>query len=314
MFIECRHVLEIQKLKSVSKNIFGHSTNVRVSRQEIEKDSLKSNLKSDRRNSVNRSRRQVDKDGNEADLETCDEFYTCEHNENKVLPNCYCDRNCSYFNDCCNNFDRNIRMGEEMLSRTNMSCRVNIRGDMYSYGRGYWMIKTCPDSFNISAISSRCMTNEVDNVPVTTKSGIVYDNPFCAICNDDIEFVPWQVRVEINNPLCQKDFPQTLISNKNTQLVREFSDLRNSLCEFYYNPPLDSNPRVCQLSDVRSRQDICDADSATEFSGGWKEIRILSLNVLFSLSPPKTGGDNECDDNKEYDPKSVCSISDSQYC
>ncbi|XP_078621284.1 uncharacterized protein LOC144887759 [Branchiostoma floridae x Branchiostoma japonicum] len=143
----------------------------------------------------------------------CGGDYTCAESFPSRL--CYCDKDCSFFGDCCQDFEGGSE--SQMPSdhhRLKWDCVSGLSPDIDSNKinkESYWMVADCPDEWTDDVTRDKCL-KQVDpfnpselvyRMPVEDASKITYRNIFCAICNNVslTETVLWESQVECTGML-----------------------------------------------------------------------------------------------------------------
>ncbi|XP_071804245.1 uncharacterized protein [Asterias amurensis] len=194
--------------------------------------------------------------GNETTA-VCDQKHSCDRMGctagSKRL--CQCDNLCPFFDDCCHDYNRSCT--QEPLdnfsgfAKSNLSCVGETIGDILSWQLGYWMVASCPDTFDNLDVVTQCQTlisdSMVSRIPVTdTASGTLYRNVHCGICNgiNLTMLTAWTVQIV----QCK---PRINISNlilKGTSTEEKLLIL-DTYCQSKVHPPRLSNqfpaPRPC---------------------------------------------------------------------
>ena len=137
----------------------------------------------------------------------CSKYNSCRqrcHSKNRSINsqayNCYCDDLCySVYQDCC--YDYELYCGKQhgeinsmvSLDKSMVSCTPGYE----TRGRNIWMVTKCSQGWMNKEILYKCQnvskTNRFNSfndeniyqyLPVVDRNGIVYQNVFCAQCND----------------------------------------------------------------------------------------------------------------------------------
>ena len=100
---------------------------------------------------------------------------------------CYCDPFCSFFWDCCADYEDHCVLQDVWVGNTwNLVDFVE-----HSLYQAIWMKSSCLSNFSVAAIRRECHRSPFapvpadyrDNIPVSTGEGEVFENRFCAQCN-----------------------------------------------------------------------------------------------------------------------------------
>ena len=227
---------------------------------------------------------------------------------------CFCDSSCDVYGDCCH--DANVTT--KPLFNSKFSCvsvgRYTERVWSIATCSRLWMTKQAADGVvNVNDIVSSCEDPSVRASyrflpPVTDKrTGIVYQNQFCARCNglQLSEVARWRIQY-----ICENS------SELNTQRNLTFSDLEQ-FCYFnVYNPPTSfPMPRRCPVLP-RGLISTCPESAPVDLQeqctlGGLNVIWVASLRRPyaneycaachgvegFCLPPNHTGGGEPGPDN-----------------
>lgn len=138
-------------------------------------------------------------------------------NSTMYLSACRCDERCHLYDDCCydapeqQNETGNQRHGE-------IGCELFPVVDKNHY---VFLVSRCPKSYQDEDIAIKCNNSMIwsllpydrypkiltveyvlKKLPVSSKySGILYRNAFCAICNEELNFEFWTIRLESTTPI-----------------------------------------------------------------------------------------------------------------
>ena len=104
---------------------------------------------------------------------------------------CYCDPFCSFYRDCCADYEDHCVLLNVTLGFNVWNIVVPedfVVHDMY---HAIWMRSSCPRNFSVVAVRRECTRNPfdpepadyTDDVPVSTADEEVFRNRFCAQCN-----------------------------------------------------------------------------------------------------------------------------------
>ena len=201
---------------------------------------------------------------------------------------CFCDSSCDVYGDCCH--DANVTT--KPLFNSKFSC-VSVG----HYTERVWSIATCSRLWmtkqaadgvaNVNDIVSSCEDPSVRASfkflpPVTDKrTGIVYQNHFCARCNglQLSEVARWRIRYICNNS-----------SELNTQRNLAISDLEQ-FCYFnIYRPPTSFPiPRRCPVLP-RGLISTCPESAPADLQ---EKCTLGGFNVIWVVSPEESFYANE---------------------
>lgn len=168
------------------------------------------------------------------------------------FPVCYCDNDCTYYNDCCldaigrNKTDQggNVKTIEDKIRY--ITCDVTSIVDNSITNLGYFMVTSCPNSEN-SKLASNCTNNVGINVPVSDKEGYTYRNTYCALCHGVTVYDVWGLSFLVKG--CKTD-----LSIKDFDVEKRISILKQNGCPVLFLPPYsfspndkreDISPRAC---------------------------------------------------------------------
>ncbi|XP_064625852.1 uncharacterized protein LOC135486721 isoform X1 [Lineus longissimus] len=122
-------------------------------------------------------------------------------------PNCFCDRFCSVYNDCCKDYNSAVKVSDEHHVELRKAFRCTP-GDGSPYGdfvsgrilvpSQKYVVATCPSWYKDPTMKSKCEHRGVSNLflflPVTSKKyGIMYKNVFCSMCWGDSDVLYWKI-------------------------------------------------------------------------------------------------------------------------
>ncbi|XP_078621299.1 uncharacterized protein LOC144887773 [Branchiostoma floridae x Branchiostoma japonicum] len=216
---------------------------------------------------------------------------------------CYCDKDCSFFGDCCQDF-------EESSESQTPSDHHHLKWDCVSgFSRrfleypgkkeSYWMVADCPDEWTDDVTRDKCLkqvdpfnpSELVHRMPVEDASKIPYRNIFCAICNNVslTETIPWESQVECTGIL--ELSPQIPWGSQEYNSIFESSDEYCFGTKIIAFVPLDiSHARRCVQVDIL--EESCDISSCKSYSYpigiGYKIYKNVHCALCEGLSLPAT--------------------------
>ena len=113
---------------------------------------------------------------------------------------CYCDNLCQVMKDCC--YDYHAYNITDELS----AAEVYSKWSCVQFGKNLpvWMKVNCSDTWKKTDTASQCInapqtlnsTTYAQFIPVVGEDNITYRNHFCAICNHQNKFNPWELDLE----------------------------------------------------------------------------------------------------------------------
>ncbi|XP_066264242.1 uncharacterized protein [Branchiostoma lanceolatum] len=125
----------------------------------------------------------------------CEGAYTCaKQGDDGDL--CYCDDDCGFFGDCCEDFEESsLAQTPPAYHQLKWKCVPGFSQAYYPYPKAssYWMVADCPDEWTDDVTRAQCVkqvdpfnpSDVVYRMPVQAASQAVpYRNIFCAICNN----------------------------------------------------------------------------------------------------------------------------------
>ena len=212
---------------------------------------------------------------------------------------CRCDPQCSFYNDCC--VDYETFCGKKQLTisfgvpQEEFSCskpkHVDIRSDS-----DIWLVNKCPKDRQSDDISRKCenadklelnISNMRTLVPVLVKNNVIFRNEFCAKCNgiEDFEYFGFNVTCYLKPP-----FPITSVTElmefatnycesmkglsifrRQSQPVRECNQYFRNIC-----PTLKELNEKCREQDCTSRH-WCDLRFSV-----WNEVPYKTCREMIS--------------------------------
>ena len=120
----------------------------------------------------------------------------CENDSNNcshIVKICYCDSECTFYNDCCVDYNKYCR--KKKRSSFENEQRISCLKPNHVYLDSIypiWMVNKCPMNRKIDEISRNCeiddnkelkISNLRNLVPVVGKYNLIFRNKFCAQCN-----------------------------------------------------------------------------------------------------------------------------------
>lgn len=125
--------------------------------------------------------------------------------EIKLWRRCQCDSFCTFFNDCCADYQQyqgaKTIKNPGKLEYSQLSCINTI------LNTAIWVVTKCPDNKSSNEISLKCeKANEESwhgndirlKIPVHGKNNLVYRNEYCAKCNGDNRIQHFVVKINCN--------------------------------------------------------------------------------------------------------------------
>ena len=125
--------------------------------------------------------------------------------------NCFCDTLCETFGDCCKDFNGRPQLSGERggrkrirLQKRTVECK---RLREYNLEVEVYVVNACPRGFDDDDVRRKCEYEaETDSdlfykLPVSAvKTGILYQNYYCAMCAGETNVSFWQVEVACDTP------------------------------------------------------------------------------------------------------------------
>ena len=161
---------------------------------------------------------------------------------------CFCDRNCVFFKDCCADFDQYCSSSGISEVDTNNPDDNGLwecisRHGSFSKAAGIWMISSCPRKWTQVDIKERCgrdlipsYDNLKDNVPVIDGEGKTFKNRYCAQCHGlnltDLTFYNFELDCDVPVP---KEYER-----------KEILSFVSAFCDRpLWRPPVQATRRYC---------------------------------------------------------------------
>ncbi|XP_071133105.1 serine-rich adhesin for platelets-like [Mytilus edulis] len=92
----------------------------------------------------------------ELQRDPCQKYGTCSVAQNKTKWYCYCDSDCKMFNDCCSDYNGNIRNSNSQLS---FECYPQTYVERSNSRTGFLAVGSCPNSYKNRTVKERCLQN-----------------------------------------------------------------------------------------------------------------------------------------------------------
>ncbi|XP_071809663.1 uncharacterized protein [Asterias amurensis] len=192
---------------------------------------------------------------------------------------CQCDRDCAFFDDCCNDYTEVCNVMNEKGTSTNSST-WNLKLKHFSCAEvkgqhwGYFLVTACSDEYANTYIGKACadfsQSSFFSIAHVTSlTNGLTYRNIYCAICNNVTmsDIVAWPVDVQ-----CKEELPQNL--TRNLDYIMKNSNCSTDINVGHLNHNIASIPpiRQCFLDVISS----CPAGHT--LTGECKSYTAIHLN------------------------------------
>ncbi|XP_041351118.1 uncharacterized protein LOC121370083 [Gigantopelta aegis] len=167
----------------------------------------------------------------------------------RVCPPCQCDNDCRRFGDCCPDVSPALT---ETQNRTTQELRYFCQDNAFKIPPNkrnlfFFSIAKCSlfaDPLLVTLCDSPNRTDPYMSRPVTsTVSGEVYRNKFCAECNGELSYIPWQIRVNCSVPVA---VPPEISSS---DILQYF--VQRKECSILYNRPQSTLLRICYVSSEK---------------------------------------------------------------
>ncbi|VDI00081.1 Hypothetical predicted protein [Mytilus galloprovincialis] len=184
----------------------------------------------------------------ELQRDPCQEYGTCSLAQNKTKWYCYCDSDCKMFNDCCIDYNGNIRNSNSQLS---FECYPQTYVDHVDSRTGFLAVGSCPNSYKNRTIKERCLQNNFTENGIFVSYGktLTFKNKFCALCNNVTDVQEFDIVFALDENLYEYMF-------KMKKEDRKAYFLSNS--DFKVIPPGNTNLRFCVKDLIsNSNYNIC---------------------------------------------------------
>ncbi|XP_035690040.1 uncharacterized protein LOC118425338 [Branchiostoma floridae] len=194
---------------------------------------------------------------------------------------CYCDEDCSFFGDCCEDFKEE---GSSLLTIQRREKWKCLSG--YYPKASYWLVADCPDDWADDVTREACL-KEVDTynyrdlihrMPVQDGStNIPYRNIFCARCNNASmsEVFVWQYSVTCSglmNSSTQFDLKSTHLYSDIVDDISLLDCTGSTLMQFVTEPNPPKLARSCISHDVEMSEGHCDAIQCTSYTSPLRDL------------------------------------------
>ncbi|XP_078620270.1 uncharacterized protein LOC144887143 [Branchiostoma floridae x Branchiostoma japonicum] len=211
----------------------------------------------------------------------CKEAYTCEKQfyGNQL---CNCDNDCSFFGDCCQDFEEDsLAAAPPDYHHLKWSC-VSGFVSQTNKKRSYWMIADCPDGWTDDVTRDQCLKQAdpfnpgdlVYRMPVVDTSTLVgsglgsgavpYRNIFCAMCNNVslTEVAMWEAVVECSGLLNLSS--HTHVGSQAYISITDSTEDCTGTAKIMFIPSSGSYGRRCVKTDVS--HESCDVTACRSYS------------------------------------------------
>ena len=150
--------------------------------------------------------------------------------------NCYCDKLCALYRDCCPHIYSNILDLPLSLIRDMYACLY--KGSLYFY-----MINKCPRNWPNDWVRVNCEKETSSDIfldwPVSDEEGIAYNNVYCSLCHGKSNVSYW-----ISEITCRSRSRNGASHVNMSDLIANQS---LSKCERSFHPPAPNRPgRTCK--------------------------------------------------------------------
>ncbi|XP_078578144.1 uncharacterized protein LOC144863056 [Branchiostoma floridae x Branchiostoma japonicum] len=240
----------------------------------------------------------------------CNEEYTCFEQQQHRL--CYCDNDCTFFGDCCEDFiESSSAQTPSDHHRLKWKCVPGFSkgGDSNTAEKeSYWMVANCPDEWTDDVTRDQCLkqadpfnpSDLVYRMPVEDNSGRVqagsnavpYRNIFCAICNNvSLAHVSvWESQVE-----CSGLLNLSLHDHKDSQVYNRIIDSGKDCFgtnRLVFIPSDTSHVRRCLWIPTEISNENCDFAACRSYSypvdSGYKIYKNVHCALCEGLSMAAT--------------------------
>ena len=157
---------------------------------------------------------------------------------------CKCDVDCHTFKDCCSSSSSQkcppshlppLPDGAELYC---LSAYINPNITITGNNEAFFMISSCPDSWidpDGAQIREHCSSSHLTFLaPLTdNRTGLVYKNEFCALCNGVSQVAVWQTSLACNSSI----YNLLLLQNLTTVLQDDPQILQRECTECSFIPP-----------------------------------------------------------------------------
>ncbi|CAB4027105.1 Cadherin EGF LAG seven-pass G-type receptor 1, partial [Paramuricea clavata] len=200
----------------------------------------------------------------------CNNSSNCSHQSTF----CRCDPQCTFYNDCCVDYETFCGKKEEIsfgIDREGLSCIIPQYVDLNSDSTRVWMVNKCPNNRKIDEISQSCenadelelnITNIQKLVPVIGQNKLTFRNQFCAKCNgiEHFEYFGFNLKCYVVPPASISSFAELtefaskycapnnwlFIFREANQPIRECNQYFRNLC-----------PTLNELNETCNQRPLC---------------------------------------------------------
>ncbi len=204
---------------------------------------------------------------------SCSMRFQCEERFGLPLSyhdkNCYCDKLCETYADCCTDYTRSESDGRpKKLPRNTYSCQ---RIQEIDPNKEIYIVDQCPRDFTDTDIRSRCEGDHLTDdafysIPVTSKdSGVLYRNFYCAQCGGETHISFWKLSLNCEHiPEPPANISSKTIIEGAVRFVRE----NRQFCGTLFDPPSkELKARTCKSNIGRCDRTYPDKKLAKKCRG-----------------------------------------------
>ena len=169
---------------------------------------------------------------------SCRSLNSCTNDLKFARRKCQCDNMCHELGDCC--WDATVSTTHKYTNEDAMPAMMTCVA--LEKSSAFWVVSNCPNNYRNKEMKAKCTKTQSTNandpdlvIPVLeTKSGLIYQNRFCAECHGVVEAVPYNISVAGFISGCERPItsdPMEVLNNyldKNSSCSVEFVSLDQS--------------------------------------------------------------------------------------
>ena len=205
---------------------------------------------------------------------SCRSLNSCANDLKFARRKCHCDNMCHELGDCC--WDATVstthKYTNEDVLPAMMTCVALEKSS------AFWVVSNCPNNYTTKEIKTKCTKTQSTNandpdlvIPVLeTKSGLIYQNRFCAECHGVVEAVLYNTSVTGFGSGCERS-----ITSDPMEVLNNYLD-KNSSCSVEFVSIDQTKQRHCFSHNLVS---VCSSNNSELKS----DCELGALNPVYAL-------------------------------